>query len=132
MTSMNINTFFSFIGLKDYMIKQINHQIYLKFRIDLISVKIFLKVKIHIFNFFYFWVYFPTFLHGAILLKRSIKSKMAITIELFQKNGTEIYHVVFLSSFSSIGVHNGRLLLRLLLSPLCHVPAVTWTRLHTC
>lgn len=54
MTSMDINTFFSFIGLKDYMIKQINHQIYLKFRIDLISVKIFLKVKIHIFNFFIF------------------------------------------------------------------------------
>lgn len=106
------------------MIKQINHQIYLKFRIGLISVKIFLKVKIHIFIFFYFWVYFPTFLHGASLQKRSIKSKMAITIELFKKNGTEIYHV-FLSSFSSIGVHNGRLLLRLLLSPLCHVPAVT-------
>lgn len=54
MTSMDINTFFSFIGLKDYMIKQINHQIYLKFRIDLISVKIFLKVKIHIFIFFLF------------------------------------------------------------------------------
>lgn len=60
MTSMDINTFFSFIGLKDYMIKQINHQIYLKFRIDLISVKIFLKVKIHIFNFF---ILGYTFLH---------------------------------------------------------------------
>lgn len=60
MTSMDINTFFSFIGLKDYMIKQINHQIYLKFRIDLISVKICLKVKIHIFNFFIFGY---TFLH---------------------------------------------------------------------
>lgn len=60
MTSMDINTFFSFIGLKDYMIKQINHQIYLKFRIGLISVKIFLKVKIHIFNFFIFGY---TFLH---------------------------------------------------------------------
>lgn len=45
MTSMDINTFFSFIGLKDYMIKQINHQIYLKFRIDLISVKIFFESK---------------------------------------------------------------------------------------
>lgn len=60
MTSMDINTFFSFIGLKDYMIKQINHQIYLKFRIDLISVKIFLKVIIHILNFFIFGY---TFLH---------------------------------------------------------------------
>lgn len=60
MTSMDINTFFSFIGLKDYMIKQINHQIYLKFWIDLISVKIFLKVIIHIFNFFIFGY---TFLH---------------------------------------------------------------------
>ena len=38
---------------------------------------------------------FFVFLSRAILLKRSIKSKMAITIELFQKNGTEIYHVVF-------------------------------------
>lgn len=60
MTSMDINTFFSFIGLKDYMIKQINHQIYLKFRIVLISVKIFLKVKI---NIFYFFIFGYTFLH---------------------------------------------------------------------
>lgn len=100
MTSMDNNTFFSFIGLKDQMIKQINHQIYLKFRIGLISVKIFLKVKIHIFIFFYFWVYFPTFLHGASLQKRSIKSKMAITIELFKKMElrytTFFYHLFLL------------------------------------